>query len=375
MRGTNDFTVFQEAAANLISRIDPMETVRHGEINLFHQVYNYGLTTTAPDLKGKKVLDIRPQTRRNPDEDFRQTFSEDFDRDKEVENDWFSVEFDDAVKFIRIDKSIGNSITVTDTSSSSYTAGTGVSNIAEDTVIKLDGENSLRFDVSLGQNLITWANSTLDLSAHKNKSSFFLEVYWPDASIITSIKVRVGSSAADYYEITGSLQLGTARNGVNLYRFDWNGATETGSVDEASTDYVRYEITTTAADTDIRIGRLSSKLPSPHEVVYYSKALFRPFSGSSTWLDLPSNDTDIINLDSDALNIFIYECCAIIASDLEFEAEVTKFQGLLGVSPDGRLTGGGLYGDYKRDKPSESIKPSSRWYRPPVSVRRRFRLR
>jgi hypothetical protein len=359
VQGTSDYTLFEEAANNLISHIDPIETVRTSELSLYNEIYDYA---SPSDLKGKKILDIRPQGRRNG-VDFRSTFTEDFDRDKEYENEWFSVEFDEATKFLRINKDVSNSLPVTDTVTTNYTAGTGVSNIAEDTVLRLTDASSLRFDASSGQNLLTFAGTAVGLSAHELKASFFTEVYYPDSSLITSLKVRVGSSSANYYEITGVIHRGSIRTGINLYRFDWNGATETGTVDIESIDYVRYELTTTGADTDIRIGKLSSKLPSLYEIKYYSNALFRPLSGS-TWLTKPTAETDILNLETEAQNLFMYECCVLIADGLQYEAETQKYRAHLGIDGLGQMTGTGLYGNYKKDKPSEAIRPSSRYYTP-----------
>lgn len=359
VQGISDYTVFEEAGSNLLSRIDPYETVRTAEVSLFNEVYDY----TAPtDMKGKKILDIRPQDRRNG-VDFRQTYTEDFDRDKDGEDSWFSVQFDEGSKFIRIDKAVSNSVNVTDTESTKYTAGTGVSNIAEDTILRLGGVQSIRFNASLGQNLLTYTGTAIDLTAHEQKASLFVSVYYPDSSLITSLKVRIGSSASDFYEITGAIHIGSIRNGINLYRFDWNGVAETGTVDIANIDYVRYELTTTGADTDIRIGRLSSKLPELYEIVYYSNGLFRPASGS-TWLSLPTADTDILNLETEAQNIFIYEACVVIADDMQYEKEAQKFRTHLGIDGLGQMTGQGLYGNYKKDKPSEAIRPTSRYYTP-----------
>lgn len=368
VQGISNWTVFEEAGHNLLSEIDPYETIRHGEIDLFQEIYDYGLSTTAPDLKGKKVIDLRPQGERSSYDDFRQTYIEDFDREKKIIDNWFSVEFDEATKFLRVAKSVSNSVTVTDVESSNYTAGTGVSNITEDTILELEDDKSIRFDVSSGTNLITWAGTAVDISDHTNKSSFFMEVYFPDSSIISSVKLRIGSSATDYYEITGSIHFGSIRNGVNLYRFDWNGVSDAGTTDEDNIDYARLEITTTSADTDIRIGKLSSKLPEPFELVYYSNALFRPTSGS-TWLTLPTADTDILNLEGEAQNIFIYECCEIIASDLQLDVEKQKYHDELHGTPQRQ----GLYDQYKHNKPNEPIRPTTRYYDPPVrNFRRRY---
>lgn len=359
VQGITNYSIFEEAASNLLSGLDPQETVRRGELNLYDQVYDYGLTTTAPDLKGKKIIDLRPQANRDPSDDFRQTFIEDFDRDKDFEDNWFSVEFDEATKFLRVDKTVGNSIAITDLESGNYTAGTGVSNITEDTIIHFGQSKSIEFDVSSGSNLLTWSGTAADLTSHELKSSWFLPIYLPDSSIISSVTVRVGSSASDYYEVTGAIHFGSIRDGHNLYRFDWDGATETGTFDEDSVDYVRLSITTTGADTDIRIGLLESKLPTPYEAVYYSNAVFR--SSAGTWLTKPTADTDDVVLESEAQNIFIYECCVLIAEGLQYEAEAQKFYTHL----HGDAQKPGLYDEYMRDKPAEAIRPQSYYYRVP----------
>lgn len=366
IRGISDFTVFQEAAANLVSFIDPLETQRTSEINLYADLFDY----SAPsDLKKRKVIDIRPQSNRTSRDDMNQTYTEEFDRDKNQTENWFSVESDDGTKFLRINRKLSNSIPVTSVVSSEYAATSGVSNIAEDTILQFGEGKSVRFDVASGSNLLTWTGSAIDLDLHEKRSSLFLEVYWPDSTKVTSITLRIGSSASDYYEIVGSIHRGSIRTGKNIYRFDWDGATETGSVDETAIDYVRYAIVMSSLDTDIRIGKLYSKLPTPHEIVYYSKSLFRPAAGG-TWLSIPTSDTDIVNLDSDAFNIFIYECCAVIANDTNRDSEKNKYIRELGRDPgSGLLTGGGLYGKYKADSPSEATRPSSTYYQLPTPRR------
>ena len=358
VQGITNWTVFGEAASNLLSEIDPYETVRHSELNLYDGINDY---SPPSDLKGKKIIDIRKQVRRL--DDFRQTFTEDFDRDKEEET--FSVEFDEGAKLLRIERDIGNSLAVTDTTTTNWTAGTGVSNIVSDTILLLDEEStpSLRFDVSSGSNLLTWAGTAVDLSDHELKSSFFLHIYFPDSTIISSVAIRIGSDSSNYYSITGAIHKGSLRTGVNLYRFDWNGATETGSVDADNVDYLRLSITTTSADTDIRIGRLFSKLPAPYEVVYYSNSLFTNSAGT-TFKTIPTDDSDLVLLEKEAENLFFYECCEIISEDLQRDQDASKFKKALHGDPETQGDGGGLYGQYKTDKPTEKQRPQTKYYRP-----------
>lgn len=353
VQGISDYTIFGEAANNLLMEIDPLETQRIGSINLFQDVLDY---SPPSDLKGKKIIDIRPQTERSSIENWRQTYAEDLDRDRPEEE--FSVEFRDGSKILRVVKSLTKSIQVTTVDDATlWTAGTGVSSIAVDNILFAEQGKSLRFNVSSGTNLITWADTAVDLDDHELKSSLFMQVYWPDSSIITSIKIRIGSSASDYYEITGTVHFGSKRTGWNLYRFDWNGATETGTVDEENVDYVRFEITTTSADTDIRIGRLMSRLPHPHEILYYSNSLFRSTGG--TFLTVPTADTDLVNLENDAEQLFIDECCLHISEDTEREDEAQKYRNRL--YGTGQQVGN--YSRYKTDKPEEAIRPQTQYYK------------
>lgn len=353
IQGVSDYTLFVEAANNLLSKIDPAETVRKNRLNLFKEIYDY----TAPsDLKRRKVIDIRPQTGRNTSDNFRQAYIEDIDRDKNDKT--FSVEYDEGTKFMRIvDRTLTGAIQVTDSDSDNWTAGTGVSNITEDTVNYSEGGKSIRFDVSSGQNLLTWAGTAVDLSDHTNKSTFFMWIYLPDSSIISSIKLRVGSDASNYYEITGSLQRGSVKDGWNLYKFEWDGVSDAGTTDEENVDYVRLEITTTSADTDLYIGVVTSKFPYPHEIVYYSEALFK--SSAGTYLSIPTANTDVLQLDSDAENLFFYECCELAASDLGDTESMIKFDLLL--NGDGNESG--LYSEYNTDQPSEAIRPQTQYYK------------
>lgn len=355
VQGISDYTIFQEAASNLLLQIDPLETQRVGIINLFQDVLDY-----APwsDIKGKKLIDMRPQTGRAASDNWDGTYAEDFDRDKEDKK--FSIEFRDGTKILRANnESLTNSVQITEAdATTNWTAGTGVSDLAIDEILFAEAGGSLRFNVSSGSNLLTWAGTAVNLGDHTQKSSLFMYVYLPDSSLISSIKIRVGSSASNYYEITGSVHFGSIRNGWNLYRFDWDGVSDSGTTDEDNTDYVRVQITTTSADTDIRLGRLVSRLPYPHEALYYSDSLFRSTAG--TFKSVPTVDTDIVNLEEEAEPLFINECCLLIAEDLQREDEAQKYRNRL----YGTNQQIGNYARYKTDKPSEAIRPKTSYYKP-----------
>ena len=65
-----------EAMRNVLAQIDPAETKRNEELTLFDGIYDYA---SEEDLKGNKVLDLRPQTNRGLDDNFSQQGNEEFD--------------------------------------------------------------------------------------------------------------------------------------------------------------------------------------------------------------------------------------------------------------------------------------------------------
>lgn len=359
--GISDYSLFEEAASNLLSNIDPYETVRLYRFNHFAGIYDYA----APSyLKGKKVIDPRKQDGRQF-EDFSQTFTKDFDKDKKFNYGKVSVQYEDGNKVIRLSEQGKASLNVDDTSSvTAWAVAGGATNLELDEVIKLDGSDTLRFDLgALGGYLESSTQDTVDLTDF-TASSLFRRIYLPSATTLTSITLQIGSSSGNYYSITGTPQIGAYRAGVNLVRFDLENATETGTVDLDGIVYQRLTFVTTGAIADVRVGPMAAKLPTPFEIPLYADQIFQDSDGG--WLariedsaDADKDETQII-LERDAENLFFYECCIIAAEDLSLDDEAEKYRLKLYGHP-GKDDDGGLYGQYKRDKPGEALPPTRRW--------------
>lgn len=351
VQGISNFSLFEEAAQNMLPKLDPNETIRRERVNVFADVNDY----TPPNyLKGKKVIDLYPVVNRTPNQNFDQSYMEEFDREKRDYD--FSVEYENGNKVLRISRHLGGSLNVDTVNAITGWSGT-VTNIAVDTILQFESGGSLRFDLGASGGYIEKSITSIDLSDHENKSSLFRYFYFPDKSIITSVTLRIGSDSSNYFEITGTRHFGSLVNGTNLYRFDWNGATETGTVDTSAIDYERVTIVSTAADTDIRMGQLTSKLPKEYEVKYYSDRIFKNASGD--WLEAPTANADTVELEGDAINIFFYECCHLIAEDMQKPKQAEKFD----IRLNGKNGKSGLYGNYKTDKPEQAIRTKGRYYR------------
>jgi len=314
-----------EAAGNVLLRIDPKETMRTTVLTngLYDQVYDY----TAPtDLKGDKIVDITSQSLENqtPNNNFNQVYGKEFSLYKD--GNTVSTRMNSGVKTLNISKSLTAGTTVSTTNSltdnGTWSATGNAINLIADTVNKVSGGGSLKFDISASGTTAGIENSTLtavDLSTYLYAGSLFAYVYIPSTTIITSVTLRWGSSSANYFSSTATTtQENTAFIvGWNLIRFDYATASETGTVINTAIDYLRVTFNYNGtATTSCRVDNIVARLPSPYTITYYSKYLFKNTAG--TWIESPTaiDDSDTINLDVESYNILLYETAYLIAQQL-----------------------------------------------------------
>lgn len=322
-----NFNALARRAGNqVLLDIDPFETIRVSEFNLYDQVYDY---SPASDLKGDKIIDIRPQGIRDKGDNFTKTYIEEFDLNKK--NKDFTLEIDDAVKILRVRKDLEKSVLLHDcdstTANGTWAADGGASGLAADTIYKQQGSASLNFDIGAAGGYIE--NSTMtsnDLTDHENQSSLFVWIYIPDSSLITNFNLRWGSGTGAYWHRTVTTpHFGTAfKNGWNLLRFDWNGATKVGSPVVTAIDTLRFTVVSTSSDTDIRLDAIYSRLPVIYEQVYYSKLIFR--DSASSWTDLVTDDNTILNLDVDSYQVYLTKLKELASRQLAGEDSSFDYQ-------------------------------------------------
>lgn len=354
------------AAGDLLLEVDPIETKRTQQITnaLYDQVYDYVIPT---DLKGKKVIDIKPQINRNAADSLVQRYSKEFDQYKS--DNTFSIKSNSGVKTIRISKSVTGNITVNSvdslTANGTWAASGVGTNLTLDTVYNITGDASLNIDASSAGNVIL-ENSTMtqvDLSDHDEQSGLFVWAYMPDTSLVTNVTLRWGNDSSNYWSrtVTQSHDATAFQTGWNLLRFDWNGATETGTVVPTIIDYLRVTIAVTGADTDYRIDNIMSILPVLYEIEYYSKYLFRNVSG--TWIETISADTDYINLDTESYQLLFNRVMILLAPQLQGSDASLDLQFYSNSYKEGVKR-------YTEQYKSEWQKPSSIYYSFPFQRRR-----
>lgn len=332
--------VINRAARQLMLDVDPQETKRSVEFvaPIFNSVYEYPI---AADVKGNKIIDIYPQVQRIPQDVWLQAYNQAFDVAKQnvlsMQN-MFTINFNTSLKTIRINAPWLNPPVILNQvesigSNGTWAAGGTASSLAVNNTNFAQGAGSLQFNATTGAAYIENTTSySLNLSAVVNQSYLFVWVYVPTGSNLTDVKLRWGSSSANYYEGTATqTQQGTAFvNGWNLCQFPWASATVVGTPNSAAITYLRVTLDLVASATACLVNGINSILGTILSYEYYSKYLFRSAS-TGTYQETVTDDSNLINLDTESYNL-LFNLVAFLAAqqmqgaDAGFDASLFKNQ-------------------------------------------------
>lgn len=325
--------LLDRAARDVLSDCDPNETMRFSSPVALHTgVYSYSCPS---DLKGNRIFDIRPQVRRWPWDNVLQTFSKNFDLNKQniLNGVMVNTSWNQYVKSLQIavDQQPIFLLNSCDTYNvnGTWAAGTNVSDIATDNLNFVEGTGSVKFTLAASGYLENSTMNAIDLSTLDPEGTLYLWFWLPSGKTMTSVSLRWGSSSSDYWEASATEQQdGTAfTTGWNLLAFTWPGS-DTGSPDASSVSYLRVSFVTADTNLDpVRIDAISGSLGTLFEVGYYSKCLFRD-STTGAFQEQVTSDTNLINLDTDSYQIYFNRCMVLacqqkqgvdaLAADLPF---------------------------------------------------------
>ena len=364
------------AVRTVISDIDLRSTKRSAQLspNMYADMYEYAAPS---DLKGEKVIDLRKQVNR----DFRERWTliddDDFDRIKGTTAYKIALRDENFGKLLRIDGIEGSDKLTLHSCESLMANGTWAAtadaeNLTLDNDNYITGGGALNFDMATGAATGYIENSTmtaLDLTDYDEKGSIFVWVYIPDysdaqADTVTNFILRWGNSASAYWHrtVTTNNEGATFHDGWNLLRFDWNGATEVGTVDPATIDYLRLTVTKEtdlAADTDWRVDDFTIRMGEIYDVVYYTKYGWQ--TSALAYLEESTATTDLLVADTDEIEGIALKAAEFASQELKEYDDKKMFQQ--------------EYADWKRkyesDNPSEALK-KTRSYAGLPNIHNRF---
>ncbi len=356
--------ICHEASSKILLDLDLMELKRSVEIStpVYNQVYVYPVPV---DLKGVSVIDIKPQINRNLSDNPMSTYDKDFDISKGTGPMSFNVTSDSGTRYVNINATnLPTGITInqanTITGNGTWAVGASASNLTANSVNYLNSTSCLQFDLAAAGATGTVTNSTMssvDLSNIEDQGSIFVNVYLPTGSDFTSINLDWGSDNANYWSksVTVTQEGAAFVNGWNLLRFDWTTATQTGAPDSTAVDYLKVTYTYNGtAQTAVKLNGIVARLGAILVMEYYSEYMFQDGT-TGGWKNTVSADNDIVLLNTEAENIFLY-LITILATQQSLGQDAT-FD--VNFSDTNYLQ---MIAKYKERYKSEQITPRKQYY-------------
>lgn len=342
----------ERAARTLVQKADVPEASAKQAITLYDGVYDYAAPT---NIFGGSLIDFRPQgNSRNANDYVYKKGIEQFDRTKALLPNGYMLTFENnkGVGIVRVASpkpsarvNLDNMDVIT-----GWTAGGSASGLAKDETVYYNSPSSLRFTLtgsSIGT--LTKAINQIDIDTYEDVCVGFLAIRTPSIANLTSISVRVGSSATAYDEVTdtdGFLGAFTVGEWL-LVAFDFSGAASTGTPDWNAIDYIQVRVAHSGTITNFYVGGFWLALPSPHEMIYQTAAIF--LQGGALSKTITDDNTEVV-LNDAAYNLYEHECAITVAEQAS------------GGNLDGVALGyknkldKELYPMYRADNPSEEIR-------------------
>jgi hypothetical protein len=366
-----NFEALLERAINtVLSKVDPIDTERIVPLAqaIHDDIQNYSI---ASDYK--KIIDLYPQDDRNSSDRASREYAEPFDATTAIRNKTLSIESNNGAKFLRVNWKSRPPVTIATMDSLTDDGSWGVVGTATvpevDELVHLSGIASLKFNlVASGDGLQNTTLSPLDLSSWNDEEDRFMAFYFESVANLTSITGIWGNNLTTKFftSVAQTAQFdGTAfQVGWNIVRFPGSTATETGTVDNSAYTAFKFTIAATGAINNIRAENITASLGRMFNMKYYSKYAIKNVAG--TWLARTTSDDDVIVLDSDCINLVLFEALKNIAQQNEGEDSTFDLsyanKELHGdpSAPDisGRL---GAYARYRSEHPSQAKKAVTRW--------------
>lgn len=361
----------ERAVSTFIQKADVLEASARLPIMLYDRVFDYG---GLDDIFGGALIDLRPQgIDREVWEDVVKIPINRFDRTKIITPSGYRVTFEQrSTQLItRIAQDFAETgITIDGMSSTDgWAVGGDGSGLALDQTVYYHQPGALRFNLAAEGSQATLTktlDNPLELSAYSGVGVVFLAVYMPNASSslissITSLVLRIGSSDSAYYSVSNTEGFTGAfyANDYFLVPFDLAGAIATGSPDMSAAQYVQLIVNYDGtAMANMRMGDLFIALPSPHEALYYSPAVFVHDGVASAEI---TDGNDTIKFRSASYNIFVQEAAREIAKNQggDVGSGLVKSIDLV---LDGVPGKPGLYTRFIGDNPSEEIRQTGNYY-------------
>lgn len=266
----------------------------------------------AADLDNFNIIDIPAQAKRY-DDSFGLVPIEQFNVNPQPGD--IAIDDYNGTRVLCINSQVDDKGFVVDSMSaaSDWTAFGDAENITNDGDDYITGNNSISFDISSAGGTTAGIYKD-DIPAFSivdyldGTSALHVWTRINSATDITNYIMRLGTDASNYYSKTVTAAFdGTAfASGWNLLRFPLTSLTETGTVTQASIQYLALYMTKDAgkiSETDYKFNYATIKRGVIHNVLYYSKYGWQ--SSAGVYKQASTDDSDLLVADDTEYDIFI----------------------------------------------------------------------
>lgn len=357
----------ERAVRTVLQQADVPDVIEKQAYTLYDGITDYLAPT---NIFGGALLDFRPQGNNRTTMDYvYKKYIAEWDRSKNILPNGYSItfEYEKGTGIARIASPNTQPKIILDTCDdvTGWAVGGDASSLLQDKTVFYEEPSAIRFNLNASgaQGTLTKTIQSQDLTDYEGVGVVFLAVRLPSATAITSIGVKLGNDASNYFDVSNTTGfLGAWKVGEwTIIKLDLSLATETGSVTITAVDYlniyVNYDGT---ALTNVYLGACFISLPAHHEMLFYSSAVFL-------------NDTTnvLAKTIGDDNNYIVFNDSAFTLLELETALTILLQNGGsiaegLGQTYHSKLHGSGndlgLYALYRSDNPSQEIKTVGNWY-------------
>ena len=346
----NFLIIANQAIREVMADIDLRSSIRSAALspNLMDDIYAY---TLPSDIKGDKIIDVKPQIGRSRHDDWILTTPEEFDRRKEdrrydrngdiieytgsMLDSLIAISRDDLVNKLLISKQIDDTeviVTTLDAVGDWEGFGDG-SNLTQDADNYVKGSACINWDINAdGGTTAGIQNTSLDIfdvEPYKSTGYAFVWVYISSITNLTNFILRIGSDISNYYSITitTNSEGNSFHTGWNLLRFSFTNKATTGTPDDDACDYVAIYMTKDAAkvsETDFRFDHIILKLGNHYDVIYYSRYFWQ--SSAGTYLEDATATSDLLNCETDEYALIILKTSQLLEEHLKNLKEADRLE-------------------------------------------------
>lgn len=287
--GSNSTSMTGDGFRAINSVINLWQQMHDWEFTIEKQIiqYNEGITRYALNSDNKRARDIK-YYKGSQTQNFDMVGGGVFDS-QTLKTHRFGFETIGQTERIRL-KANGNKADITTATSyngdGTWIGASGASNIATDSYECFEQPASTSFDLTTAT-AATITNSTVsskDISSYENRGNFYFNIYLPTITSLTSITIKIGSSASNYWTTTVTTDyIGDSFSANNWNKCKGTFTTSVGTPDASAITYIQVTLTysgaTTATGYRIENFFVSENVPILYE--YYSNNFCYDVSGTT----------------------------------------------------------------------------------------------